>query len=246
MLKKNVLALVIGLFVLCVSLVVYLVVAYTSGNKMMFGLIWYNWFFLLGIPASVIITILALNYYFCRQLSILKKWLYSLKENMAGDVPIMYGKFGEIADLVNKFTIDLSNTKTIIEHLVESLPLAVVGVDCEGKVIISSQNTGQVLNCNSIKAGKYCNYLLNPRSPLYLLQRTLRYDKTLKDCNYTVYFPGGHRHISVFTNLIKDYDQKTGSTFNCMGHYRACSYGRTSSPGGEIFLNRAVGSRSCS
>lgn len=163
--------------------------------------LWPVWLGLFG----MIIIIYLLDRLYVKRLMIIKEGVESLRKNLNSRIPPVWGDLGLVAGAVNELAANLCQSRSLIEQMFDNLLVAVVAVDREGKKVICNRAVTSILNCPENCEENTCIKKQNdPDSPLYFLGRTLRRGEVLEDQNFKFYYQGGHKHLWIRTDIIKD------------------------------------------
>lgn len=166
------------------------------------GVSWYWPLLLVGTETLVIAFFLNLMY--LSRLAKFKEGIESILTNLSNRIPPQPGALGQVAEMVNELATNLYKTNSLLEQVFNNLPLAVAAFDHAGKRIICNKAAADIFNCPGKCGENGCLKEQNdPESPLYLLGRALRRGEPAEEQDFKYYFPGGHKHLWVRTDIIK-------------------------------------------
>lgn len=154
---------------------------------------------------EMIIIIYMFDRVYVKRLIKIKEGVASLRKNLNSSVPPVRGDLGLVAEVVNELAANLYQSRSLSEQMFDNLPIAVVAFDRAGKKLICNRAAASILNCPGNCEEYRCKEMQNdPDSPLNLLGKTLNRGEALEEQDLKFYFPGGHKHLWVRTDIIKD------------------------------------------
>jgi two-component system sensor histidine kinase HydH len=164
-----------------------------------------SWYWVLPlVGAETLVITFILNLMYLNRFAKFKEGVESILTNSINRIPPQPGYLGRVAEMINELATNLYKTNSLLEQVFDNLPLAVASFDHAGKRIICNKAAAAIFNCPGKCGENGCLKKQNdPESPLYLLGRTLRKGEPVEEQNFKYYYPGGHKHLWVRTDIIR-------------------------------------------